>query len=220
VAVFAAAVGESTQAERVRLVDRAGRLVDDGRRSARDGLPEGRALGVEAVAWLARLEAEWARLRWLAGVEPPAEDALVILWQESVAAFGYGDAVETARSQARLAAVLRAAGRGADAAAQASLAREVARAVGAEPLLADVRALGLAPAPRPAAPRGAVAITDRERDVLALLVEGRSNRQVAQQLYISEKTVSVHVSNILAKLGVRSRAEAAAVARRDGLLDP
>ena len=55
--------------------------------------------------------------------------------------------------------------------------------------------------------------------MLALLAEGRTNRQLARELYISEKTVSVHVSNILAKLGVRSRTEAAAVARRDGLLD-
>jgi DNA-binding NarL/FixJ family response regulator len=54
--------------------------------------------------------------------------------------------------------------------------------------------------------------------VLALLVEGRTNRQLARQLYISEKTVSVHVSNILAKLNVRSRTEAAAVARRDNLV--
>ena len=51
--------------------------------------------------------------------------------------------------------------------------------------------------------------------MLALLVEARTNRQIAARLYISEKTVSVHVSNILAKLGVRSRAEAAALARRD-----
>jgi len=49
---------------------------------------------------------------------------------------------------------------------------------------------------------------------VAQLVEGRTNRQIAGTLYISEKTVSVHVSNILAKLGVRSRAEAAALARR------
>ena len=49
--------------------------------------------------------------------------------------------------------------------------------------------------------------------MLDLLVEARTNRQIASRLYISEKTVSVHVSNILAKLGVRSRAEAAALAR-------
>jgi len=46
--------------------------------------------------------------------------------------------------------------------------------------------------------------------VLHLLVEGRSNRQIAEQLFISGKTVSVHVTNILAKLGVHSRLEAAA----------
>ncbi len=65
---------------------------------------------------------------------------------------------------------------------------------------------------------GPAALTARETEVLALLAEGRTNRQLARELYISEKTVSVHVSNILAKLGVRSRTEAAAVARRDGLL--
>ncbi|MDP9093769.1 MAG: response regulator transcription factor [Actinomycetota bacterium] len=61
-------------------------------------------------------------------------------------------------------------------------------------------------------------LTGREREVLALLVEGRTNRQIAGQLYISEKTVSVHVSNILAKLRVGSRTEAAALARRSRLL--
>jgi DNA-binding NarL/FixJ family response regulator len=50
------------------------------------------------------------------------------------------------------------------------------------------------------------------------VAEGRSNRQVADALFISAKTASVHVSNILAKLGVTSRVEAAAVAHRLGLL--
>ncbi|UQX90294.1 response regulator transcription factor [Jatrophihabitans telluris] len=63
---------------------------------------------------------------------------------------------------------------------------------------------------------GLAALTDREREVLTVLQSGRTNRQIARQLYISEKTVSVHVSNILAKLGVRSRTEAAAVAGREG----
>jgi DNA-binding NarL/FixJ family response regulator len=61
-------------------------------------------------------------------------------------------------------------------------------------------------------------LTAREREVLTLVAAGRTNRQIAQQLYISDKTVSVHVSNLLAKLGARSRTEAAAIARRDGLL--
>jgi RNA polymerase sigma factor (sigma-70 family) len=88
--------------------------------------------------------------------------------------------------------------------------------VRAEPLLAEIRALGLSA--RPATAKAADVLTARERDVLALLVQGRTNRQIANQLYISEKTVSVHVSNILAKLKVRSRAEAAALANRDNLL--
>jgi DNA-binding NarL/FixJ family response regulator len=55
--------------------------------------------------------------------------------------------------------------------------------------------------------------------VLALVAQGRSNGEVARQLFISTKTVSVHVSNILAKLGASGRTEAAAMARRRGLLD-
>lgn len=60
-------------------------------------------------------------------------------------------------------------------------------------------------------------LTARELDVLALLAEGRTNRQIADALFISAKTASVHVSNILAKLGVSNRGEAAAAARRLGL---
>jgi ATP/maltotriose-dependent transcriptional regulator MalT len=62
-------------------------------------------------------------------------------------------------------------------------------------------------------------LTDREREVLVLLTAGRSNPQIAQELFISPKTASVHVSNILAKLGVSGRVEAAAVAHRLGLVE-
>jgi len=61
-------------------------------------------------------------------------------------------------------------------------------------------------------------LTEREREVLLLLAAGRSNPEIAQQLFISPKTASVHVSNILAKLGVSGRVEAAAVAHRLGIL--
>ena len=57
-------------------------------------------------------------------------------------------------------------------------------------------------------------LTRREREVLALLAEGRTNRQIADELFISESTAGVHVSNILGKLGVTGRTEAAAVAFR------
>ena len=60
-------------------------------------------------------------------------------------------------------------------------------------------------------------LTEREREVLRLLAAGRSNPEIAQALFISPKTASVHVSNILAKLGVDSRVEAAAVAHRLGM---
>jgi DNA-binding NarL/FixJ family response regulator len=56
--------------------------------------------------------------------------------------------------------------------------------------------------------------------VLRHLSEGRSNREIGEHLYISTKTVSVHVSNILAKLGVTSRGEAAATAHRLRAFDP
>lgn len=60
-------------------------------------------------------------------------------------------------------------------------------------------------------------LTRREREVLALLVDGRSNRQIGAQLYMAESTAGVHVSNILAKLGVARRSEAMALAHRLGL---
>jgi DNA-binding NarL/FixJ family response regulator len=57
-------------------------------------------------------------------------------------------------------------------------------------------------------------LTSRERQVLALLAEGATNRQIGAALFMAEKTASVHVSRILSKLGVRSRTQAAAVAHR------
>ena len=57
-------------------------------------------------------------------------------------------------------------------------------------------------------------LTPRERQVLALLAQGATNRQIGTALYMAEKTASVHVSRILAKLGVHSRTQAAAVAHR------
>jgi DNA-binding NarL/FixJ family response regulator len=60
-------------------------------------------------------------------------------------------------------------------------------------------------------------LTPRERQVLVLVAEGRTNREIGDALFMAEKTASVHVSRILAKLDVRSRTEAAAVAHRLGL---
>ncbi|MGW8379563.1 AAA family ATPase [Streptomyces sp. ODS28] len=111
------------------------------------------------------------------------------------------------------------------------LARGTAERLGAAPLLREIRqlaarariSLGAAAVeePEPAAPESAPAeefgLTRREREVLRLVAAGRSNRQIAEELFISPKTASVHVSGILAKLGVSGRGEAAALAHRAGL---
>ena len=60
-------------------------------------------------------------------------------------------------------------------------------------------------------------LTPREAEVLSLVAAGQTNRQIGEALFVSEKTASVHVSNILRKLGVSSRVDAAAVAQRLGV---
>ena len=215
IAVLGAAAARAPEAQHEQLAADGARLLADGRTSADKGLPRSRVLGREGRAWLARLEAEGARLRWLTGQNPPSADELVEAWRRAVDAFDYGQVVQLTRARIRLAEALRATGRADEAAEQAELAQLAARTMRATPMLEEIRTLGTT-GRRPADEdrSGLVALTDRERDVLAHLVDGRTNRQIAGTLYISEKTVSVHVSNILAKLGVRSRAEAAALARR------
>jgi DNA-binding CsgD family transcriptional regulator len=104
-------------------------------------------------------------------------------------------------------------------------AHAIARRLGAAPLRARMEALarrgrmhldGVESATR-AADR--LRLTPREREVLALVAEGRSNRQIGELLFMAESTAGVHVSNILAKLGVARRSEAAVVAHRMGLAD-
>ncbi|MEZ0291083.1 MAG: LuxR C-terminal-related transcriptional regulator, partial [Solirubrobacteraceae bacterium] len=91
----------------------------------------------------------------------------------------------------------------------AALARRARIDLGAEP----------APAAAPAedSPVARLGLTPRELEVLLLVAEGRTNRVIGETLFMSEKTASVHVSRILAKLGVSGRVEAAAVAHRLGL---
>jgi DNA-binding NarL/FixJ family response regulator len=68
------------------------------------------------------------------------------------------------------------------------------------------------------APESPEALTERETDVLRLLAQGQSNKEIAHALNIGEKTVKTHVSNVLGKLGVQSRTQAALYAVRIGLV--
>ena len=65
----------------------------------------------------------------------------------------------------------------------------------------------------------AQALTERENDVLKLLAQGKANKEIARDLIIGEKTVKTHVSNILLKLGVQSRTQAALYAAQNGLAE-
>jgi DNA-binding CsgD family transcriptional regulator len=107
-------------------------------------------------------------------------------------------------------------------------AAELARRLGARGLEAEIEALALrgrislteastAEEQTPATPAG---LTPRELEVLRLLGHGRTNREIARTLFMSEKTASVHVTHILRKLDLKNRVQAAAVAVRLGLSSP
>ena len=198
---------------RTELLERAERLAAEAEIATEVGRHS--TPGVEGQAWLQRVRAELVRLRWLAS-EPVEVAELCAAWSAGVDAFAaFGHVFESARSRARLAVALRAAGDEAGARRAAEEALAVARDLGARPLLDEVRPLV---GRTEAAAAGGDVLTPREAEVLALVAAGGSNRDVGQRLFISTKTASVHVSNILAKLGARSRTEAVSIARRRGLL--
>jgi len=110
------------------------------------------------------------------------------------------------------------------AAARLRPAGQLAGRVAARPLLQQIsrqarQARVELPVPGEAAAPSRFGLTERETEVLRLVAEGRGNRDIAAELFISPKTASVHVSNILGKLGVSTRTEAAAVTYRLHLLD-
>ncbi len=119
----------------------------------------------------------------------------------------------------------------AEAAAELSRAHEIATRLGSSWLTEEVGSLAArsrlsvstrspAPTEREVPEEDRFGLTERERQVLALVASGATNREIAAELFIAEKTASVHVSRILGKLGVKSRTEAAAVAHRQGLAEP
>jgi DNA-binding CsgD family transcriptional regulator len=165
-----------------------------------------------------------AELTRLGGAgDPAAWQAATDAWQQ------LGRLYPAAYSQWRHAEALLASGAGAEPAAEPLRAAHAAAArLGAAPLRTHLEALARRaritvttaepdPAPAPTRPHG---LTDREADVLRLLAAGHTNREIGQQLFISPKTASVHVTSILRKLAVRDRVQAAAIAVRLGLADP
>ncbi|WP_233571577.1 helix-turn-helix transcriptional regulator [Cellulomonas triticagri] len=187
-----------------RLLERAVVTADRGR-------PRGGQMGPEGRAWLARAHAEHGRLT---GTDDPAT------WGRTAEGFDYGYDYEVARARRRWAEALLTTGDRDAAREQAALALATAREIGAVPLATALGDLSRrARLDLPGVPGGgADVLTAREAEVLALVAEGLSNRQIGERLYISGKTVSVHVSRVLGKLGVGGRTEAVAVAHRRGLL--
>jgi DNA-binding CsgD family transcriptional regulator len=176
-------------------------------------------LGPEGRGWLARCEAEYARLT---GTNSPE------VWERVITEFGPGYVYETARTQWRLAEALVEDGHRDAAAAVWRAASDTASQLRAAPLGAALDDLARRARLDPGSGnRGGhgdgsggtsplAALTDREREVLSLLARGLSNREIGTELFITPKTASVHVSNILGKLGAASRTEAAAIAYREG----
>ena len=156
-----------------------------------------------------------------ASLAEPADE--LARWQEAVAAWrADGQPYPLGRALIALAEAAAAAGDRALVATAVEEASAIAAELAAVPL--GVQAATLA---RRVGLRGAGSsapgpdlLTAREREVLRLVAEGHSNSRIAERLYISPKTASVHVSRIIAKLDVANRIEAAAVAHRLGLLDP
>jgi DNA-binding CsgD family transcriptional regulator/tetratricopeptide (TPR) repeat protein len=215
----------ATKARRKRNAEAEKDAVEAGRKlaeyvrlTAQKGKPRTGTLGPEGRAWLARAEAEESRLDTAGDPE---------LWQAAVDEFGYGLVFEQALCRWRLAEALLGAdpkeNRRDEAAEQLRQADEVATRLKAVPLAEAVascakRARITLRADEPAREHVDL-FTPRERAVLVQVAAGRTNREVGEELYISEKTVSVHLSRIMAKLGASRRAEAVAIAYDRGLLE-
>ncbi|HET6869615.1 MAG TPA: AAA family ATPase [Solirubrobacteraceae bacterium] len=166
--------------------------------------------------------------RALAAAEHARVTGTPSLWSEAIdACREEGDPYLIAYTLLRSAEADVLAGAREQAAAALDEAAGVAGRLGAAALLEEAHALARrarlklesgAPADGDAADLAdSLGLTAREREVLALLAAGRSNPQIAEELFISRKTASVHVSNIISKLNVSSRGEAAALAHRLGL---
>ncbi len=193
------------------IIERAGPLLEVARAAAAYVRRPKFVLGPEGRGWLVRTEAEYRRAL---GQNDPAN------WQAVIDGFGLGYVYEVARSRWRLAEALAEAGQRDEAAQAWRLATDAAERLGARPLRAALDDLARRARIGGHAETGSptmTGLTSREREVLRLIAAGRSNKEIAAVLFIAPKTASVHVSNILAKLGAGSRTEAAAIAHREGI---
>jgi DNA-binding CsgD family transcriptional regulator/tetratricopeptide (TPR) repeat protein len=181
----------------------------------------------EACAWGGMADAEHRRRRALLGDAPPDAGR----WEELATAFDeLGLPLPATYARYRAAEAHVAGGDRAAATAPLRIAAATAERTGAALIGGDIAALarrarialtepdgGREPEPADDSPVARLGLTPRELEVLLLVAEGRTNRAIGETLFMSEKTASVHVSRILAKLGVGGRVEAAAVAHRLGL---
>ncbi|ROS25940.1 regulatory LuxR family protein [Cellulomonas sp. PhB150] len=214
-----AALAEAAAEDRLQGRDASARvtlgtaLLERAQETAERGRPRGGTLGPEGRAWLARAHAEHGRLLGPAGNDPA-------LWTATLHEFDYGYRYEVARTRYRLAEALLEQGDRDAARSHAAAALEDASAMGAAPLEAALRGLSRRGRLSLAGMResGTDVLTSREAEVLTLVAQGLSNRQIGDKLFISGKTVSVHVSNLLAKLGASGRAEAVSIAHQRGLI--
>ena len=178
-------------------------------------LRTGTAERISGEGELARIEGDRDPERWLAIADEWARFERG--WAEACACWR---AAEAAVAQGRDDVARRALARARDAHGELPPSAPLVTAIEG---LAERARLAPPPAPPDAAdgePAVDLGLTAREREVLALVGRGHTNGEIGAALVISPKTVSVHVSNIMRKLGVRRRVEAAAVAHRLGLLEP
>jgi DNA-binding NarL/FixJ family response regulator len=149
-----------------------------------------------------------------------ASSAAVPVLEQAIAHFEQaGVGYDALRAQLALSASLDACGQHEAAEAERQAVIRSGTALGAESLVAQATA-GTQASPastKPLATRFGVTITARERDVLALMVTGRTNRQIAERLAVSQHTVHRHVANVFSKLGVSSRSAAVVAALQLGI---
>jgi DNA-binding CsgD family transcriptional regulator len=168
-------------------------------------------------------EAEWSRLQgrpdpqaWQRAAEH--WERLELPYRAAYARFRQAEALLAARApRAQIQPVLQAAHRATVTLGAGPLRREIELLAGRGRLGVEQPVDAAAVPDAPPSPAASLGLTHRETEVLALVAAGRTNRQIAQALFITEKTASLHISRILAKLGVAGRGEAAAVAHRLGL---